>query len=193
MARILTKTKSTRGKPYQCLACHKPIVASQKYYEWTPFRSFSRRKHVDCGYPKRSETDTSKMSSVYAAIEGAEAQIGTMDDPSDIANLLSEVASTASEIATEYQDAVDALGGAGEGSTSAERASALESYAEALESKASDLESEEFEGEDESDSAADATNEEDEKDEKNEEGEGRDEWIQRLRDEAQDTLNELEV
>src|SRR5687768_7987713 len=105
MARVHKKKKSTRGKPYSCIRCDKPIKAGQEYYEWTPFRSFPRRKHAEHGYPKASETDTSKMATVYAAIEDAEQTIATAEDPSDMASALDSVAESAREVASEYEEA----------------------------------------------------------------------------------------
>lgn len=190
MPRVKSKTKSKAGKPYSCIACRKSIVAGQKYFEWAFFRQAPRRKHDECGRPKQSELDNSKMSAVYAAIEGAEESIAKADSKEDIAEALDEVVSSANEVAEEYGEAADAMGGAGESGISAERKDALESFASEVEDAANeirDAEPEEVDEEVEKEKDLPTTTDEQQAAEKEME------FLDGLREQATDALNGLSV
>lgn len=133
MPRVFSKTKSTRGKQYTCVKCAKPIVAGERYHEWSFRFGGDRRQHAACGYPKQSQLTQSKMSSVYAAIESAEESINSATTVEDVKSALDTCAEEVRQVADEYREAAEAMGAAGEGSISEERADALNDFADELE------------------------------------------------------------
>jgi hypothetical protein len=129
MARVLTKTKSRGGKSATCGRCGAPIEPGEMYYSWTPYRS-GTRTHCFRHAPRPSETTTSLLSEVYAAVESAQDQMEGAESIEDVKTLVAEVAEAAQSVAEQYREASEAFGGAGE---NAERADELESWASELE------------------------------------------------------------
>lgn len=182
MPRVNRSTKNKAGKSYTCDVCSKGITAGQDYYSW----SF-RRRHVECGYPKRSELTHSKMSAVYAAVESAEESISTASDVDSLAEALRNVAESAREVAQEYMDAVEAMNMSGAGTENEERADSLNAFADEIESEADDIESETWEAEENED----ADNEANEQTDQN--GDTEAEWLENQKDRARDALGNLEL
>lgn len=129
MPRVITKTKNRAGRERQCGRCGRKIEPGDKYYTWsfryggTAYRCIEHR-------PRQSELTQSKMSTVYAAIEGATDDLPNADDPEAVAQLVQDVAEAVREVADEYEEAAEPFGGAGE---NAERADELHGWADELE------------------------------------------------------------
>ena len=144
MPRVYTyKTQARRGDkaPHTCVKCHKPIEPGQDRYEWSFRYGGTRRQHVSCGYPRRSQLTQSKMGAVYDVIDG---DWGTTQE--DVKTNLEMAAETVREVASEYDEAAQSFGGQGE---NAERASELDSYAGTLDDASREVEdAEKEEGED---------------------------------------------
>jgi hypothetical protein len=167
MPRVTTKTKATRGAAYHCGKCGEKIKPGTKYYEWSFRYGGTRRQHEACGFPRRGQLTQSKMGAVYDAIDDAETTIATADTASDIADAVRSAAEVVNEIELEYRDAADAMGAAGESGISAERADELESFASDLEGEADNIADEE----------------------RDEENETEEQFIERLREQATDALD----
>lgn len=205
MPKVLTKKKSTAGKEYICTKCGKRVEPGTMYHEWSFRFGGTYRQHEGCGRPKPSQLTRSKLSSVYAAVEGAEDDIQAAQEPDDIASVLDSVAEEVETVKSEYEEAVEAMGAAGESGESQERVDALESFYDELQSAADDIRGEEEpEAEEEDDDADDdETGEkiEESEDEKEKRaaakekatGEKREEWLADLRDRANDALGSLSV
>lgn len=146
MPRVHAKTKSKRGIEYNCISCPEKIKAGEKYFEWTFRYGDARRQHASHGHPKQSQLTRSKMSSAYAAIEGAESDISDCVSAEDIAQCLRDCADEIENVRQEYQDGLDnmpdGLRDAAESGETGERMSALEEFGSDLQSAADEIESE---------------------------------------------------
>ena len=138
MPKVYTYTTKARrdGKPpLKCGVCREDILPGQKRYEYEFRYGGKRVRHVTCGYPKRSELTQSKMSSVYATIEGIEGSWG--DSTQEIAMNLQAIIDTVEEVKTEYEEAAENFGNAG---PSQEMADELDMFQSTLESALSEVE-----------------------------------------------------
>lgn len=133
MPRVLRQKKINRGKELRCPRCpegQQVIGPGDEYLKWS-FRYGGT--HVRCVLhpPRRSELTQSKMSEVYASIEGAEEDIRKAESIEEVTGAIESVSETTQEVAMEYSDAAEAFGGEGE---NAERAEELESWGSDLDS-----------------------------------------------------------
>jgi len=205
MPRVTTKTKSRSGKDYTCESCHKKIEPGTKYYKWSFRYGGTHRQCAACGMPKQSQLTQSKMSGFYAAIEAAEAAINSATSIDDLASALNDCAQAVDEVRQEYEDGLDnmpdGLRAAAEEGEVGEKMQALEEFKDNLESKATDLEGEEFEDEcqyvEQAGGAPCCLGSDDEVHTKEEGGhafvtneEGRTEWFNEKRQEAEDALSD---
>jgi hypothetical protein len=165
MARI-EHVKRARKSPGSCGKCSVDIQPGEPYYS-IAFRYGGKR--VRCAKPecrfRRSDTTQSKMSTVYAAQETAEELLAKWDgkDPEALATIVSDAAEAVREVAGEYQAVGDEHPNLA--SANEERVSELESLADELEG---------FEVEDFDKSA-----------------ETREEWAERMREEAEAVLGQM--
>jgi len=133
MARVNTARKNRAGKVIKCgrAGCGEEIVPGEKYFFWEPRYG---PKHVRCYRhpPRQSETTTSKMSEVYAAVEDAQDWATGYDgiDVNDYEDQVGNVMSVVEEKKGEYEDAAGQFGGAGE---NADRAEELDQFYAELE------------------------------------------------------------
>jgi hypothetical protein len=92
--------------------CHKPITAGQEYHTWYPrygpTTGFSI--HAEHGYPRRSETTTSKMSGVYSAVEALEDELDSIESVEDLETSLASLIEAVDEVANEYEEAARHFG-----------------------------------------------------------------------------------
>jgi hypothetical protein len=187
--RVITRrqTETVKDRPlpnYKCGKCGTEIKVGDPY-RWFQVGFRSHYKQVRCVEiscsPKTSELESSKLSSVYAAIEDAEATIAEADEPDEIESAVQDVANTVREVADEYREAsVNPNTGAVFNTEAEERADTLDSSADELESwsHTQDQEPEtceEHSGDDEDDCE--------------ECQELRDSWIEAIRGEAIDAVN----
>jgi hypothetical protein len=134
----------TARKKTKCDVCPKPIEPGQKYYKWAFYRGPVQRQHSTHGYPKPSQLTQSKMSGVYSAIESAETNISTCDNPADIALELRTAADDIEVIKEEYEEGLsnkpDGLRDAD--TDTQEKIDALSEFIDELRSTADDIEGE---------------------------------------------------
>lgn len=168
MPRVTTQKKSNRGQQIDCEKCRKPIWPGEEYYQWAFFRGRAHNQHVECGRPTRSQLTQSKLATVYDAQDSAQDEIAKLESPDEIAEQVRAVAESAREVAEEYRDAVEAMNMTGSGNESEERADQLEEYADQLEATADEIEGE--------------TNEDGD--------EPKDEFLERLRDDATSAIED---
>jgi hypothetical protein len=130
MPKVHTVRKNRSGKEIKCGRCGAPIEPGQKYHYWEP-RYGPKQVRCQLHYPKRSETTTSKMSEVYAAIEMAEEEMTAYDgrESDYYEEVVQAVEEMANQVADEYRDAAEHFGGTGE---NAERADELEDFSSNL-------------------------------------------------------------
>ena len=149
--RVHTITKSTAAKfkdhTFPCTKCALPIRAGEKFYMYQPNHSQPRRSHVEHGAPKQSELCQGKMSGVYAAIEGAEADISIArqnDDASGLAEILTTCKDSVEEVKNEYEESLgnmpDSLQEGTTGQEIQEKIDALEQFCDELDNAASECE-----------------------------------------------------
>jgi hypothetical protein len=155
MPRVTSKTKSTRGKTYNCTKCGAPITVGQRFYQWA--RRFGRsgvtyRRHMDCGFPKPSELSSAKTAVIEDALQDLslsswnpqvpeewDGNVESIDiDHSEITDALQGIADTAREVGSEYEDGVSNMP---EGLQQGPTGEAMQEIAQELESWADDLES----------------------------------------------------
>ena len=141
VARLHTvlKARKDQGK---CGKCGTPLPAGSAYRHFSVgFRSSYVQKRcmkVECT-PRPSERESSKLSAVYSAMEGAEDELAALrsQDPGtqdDVTSIITTVAESIREVADEYREADEMIGGGGSGATiSGERADELEEAASSLE------------------------------------------------------------
>lgn len=144
---LKTKNKGVKRATYPCRKCAEPIVAGQQYYEWKHRHAEPSRQHHSHGAPRQSELCTGKMSGVYAAIEGVEDVIAagrTADDPSGLADALTNAAEEVRQVKEEYEEGLsnmpDSLQSSSTGEQIQEKIDALEEFADALDNAATDSE-----------------------------------------------------
>lgn len=120
MPRVTTATKNRGGKKvYRCRRCGTEIQPGQKYYKYS-FRYGGTYYHCSSHFPKGSELTQSKMSTVLAAIEDAEARLAQeLSFDGDIGDfdadqyteaareIVAEVCTAAEEVRDEYQAGLD--------------------------------------------------------------------------------------
>jgi hypothetical protein len=102
------ETKAAR-KEYTCEKCHEPIPKGSPYlYFFTGFRSAHKRtRHTTCR-PRTSELETSKKSTIYAAIEEAEDSLdalGEFTEVDDVESIIEGVYDAFREVIDEYREA----------------------------------------------------------------------------------------
>lgn len=142
MTRRVTVSDRERPLPnYTCGKCGVEIKVGDPYIYWEPYFR-SSMKAIRCTkstcYPRPSELDSSKMSTVLAAIEDANSvDTSTFTEASDFTGVLEDVVSALNEVAQEYRDADDNFGGGGN-TQSGERADELEDQASDLENTSFD-------------------------------------------------------
>lgn len=131
MPRVITKKKSSAGKPYACGKCRRPIEPGEDYRSWS-FRyggTYRRCFRPECA-PRPSELTQSLMSSVYAAQE--EFSDGApYETVADVVTAVEMVRDAAEEVREQYEAAAEPFGGQGEHQ---DRADELESWISDLES-----------------------------------------------------------
>ncbi len=190
-----------KGKTIKCESCGRAIEKGQPY-RWFKVGFRSNWKHIRCMRsectPRRSTLESSKMSGIYAAIETAEDSIGAVDwngSAEDVVSSLKDALETAGsefeDVASEYSEAAYSMGGAGE---------SMQNVADSIENAASDLQSWDPNDEepDFEQCESDAHNDEDKPVEKGDTDlceECRtiaDEWVQSVKDEATEALNDAE-
>jgi len=97
-------------KEYTCGKCRNTIAKSDPY-RWAKPGFRSKTKLVRCMTPacvfRPSELDTSKMSDAYAAIEGAEDDLGGCETIEDAKGVFEACAEGLRGVAGEYQEASD--------------------------------------------------------------------------------------
>lgn len=152
MPRVYLKTKSARGKVYDCRACGEPITEGQQFYQWS--RRFGRSgmtyfKHAACGRPRPTELSSRKTAALEEAVNDASPTIDQWapampedvadegaHDTSDLKEALEAIADTAEEIGQEYQDGFDNMP---EGLNQGDTAMAMEDVAQRLDEWVSEL------------------------------------------------------
>jgi ABC-type transporter Mla subunit MlaD len=151
MPRVYSPKKNRSGKSLACGRCSRTIEPGETYY-WWKFRYGG--KQVRCGdhYPRPSELTQSKLSQVYAAVEGAEDALGDAKTVDEVTGALETAAGEVRDVADEYREAAEAMGDAG--SEHEERADAVEEFADALEQFDPDLDDEPEEDESEEEAQA---------------------------------------
>jgi hypothetical protein len=133
VARVHTVDRARKDQGH-CGKCGDAIPAGSPY-RWfsVGFRSHYKQKRCmkqSC-YPKTSELESSLLSGVYAAQEGAALPEDPEDDTSSLSDALNSVAEAANEVADQYEEADEAMGGhQGE---NYEKAESLREYASELE------------------------------------------------------------
>lgn len=182
--RVLLRTK-TRGKELTCEKCRKSIEKGQKYYKWSFRYRGTHTQHESCGYPKPSQLTQSKMSGVYAAVEFCEESISSSDNKDDIVSALNDCAQSIQDVRDEYQEAIDNApqglqDAGGPGGQWQEKIDQLEEFQSALEEASSDIEGESFEFDGNEDEAPSA-------------GEQEKEWLNELKEKANEALGSLSV
>jgi DNA repair ATPase RecN len=185
--RVTEHKKSKAGREYPCEKCPDLIVAGDQYFEWTPYKSASRRQHSKHGHPTQSQLTTSKLSGVYSAIEDASASVTAAEDVSDIAQALRDCATTCEEVKGEYEEALEALpDGLRDSSDMQEKVDALDTFLDSLNTAADEVDGTSFEDEKSEPSLDD--------EEKHEEWvENKEAWLQEQRDAADTALGEFEL
>ena len=79
MPRVISKTKSNRGKDYFCRECGTKILPGEKYFEYSFFRG-STFRHCAKHYPRGSNLTTSEtLQSALATIEKLEDELRCED------------------------------------------------------------------------------------------------------------------
>lgn len=143
--KVTRHTKSTRGREYRCSGCKQEssvIAPGEEYYEWHPRNGPPGRRHVKCGYPRRSMLSGSKLGTLWDAQDDANEQIDAwapeIDSPdySDVKSALESVAEAARDVGQEYADGIQNMPDALQYSPTAEAmqqcADDCEAYADAL-------------------------------------------------------------
>lgn len=175
VARLYTVKKSRKDqKP--CESCKMELPAGTPYlYYYVGFRS--NYKHVRCTksecFPKPSERESSKTATILAAQESFD--VSGMDTKDDIEAAVQAVGDSVQEVADEYQEALDAWENGN---------SELEEKVSHYEDQANEISNWTYEGE------AEPEQEEDEDEEAFQER--WDEWIEQVRSEAQDAVDNIE-
>ena len=145
MPRVHCVTKNKHGKMVTCNTCQQVIEPGQKYYWWA-FRYGGKRTRCINHAPRTSDFTQSKMSGAYAAIEGAQDELGECTSPHDMPPILEACADSIDEVASEYQDSLDNMpenfqqGSTGE--EIQEKIDGLNEFAEACRQAASAIEGE---------------------------------------------------
>lgn len=105
-------TKKARKDQGKCGHCATPLPVGSEYRYWASFRGPKQVRCMDPGCtPRRSELESSKLSSIYAAQEDAEDSlnhldaVGDVDDIKDeVTTIVREVGSVVQEVAEEYRE-----------------------------------------------------------------------------------------
>lgn len=179
------KSRKDQGK---CGHCGDELPAGSGYVWWKMgFRS--NYKHKRClkavCFPKPSERESNKTATILAAQESFEMQIDNINDKEEIESLVQEVGSAVREVAEEYREAADAWEQGN--SELEEKADHYEGQADESENWESDKGEEpelceKHEEEGDQDKAANCEDCQ----------EKREEWIQEIRDEATEVVNNIE-
>lgn len=144
MPRVSTKTKNRGGtKTYRCSGCKKDdntILPGERYYQWQFRYGGPIRRHVDCGYPRRSELTNAIYGGLLDSIDNAEKAIDDATSVEDIVALVEEIASEVEDLRQQYEEAAEPFGGGG---PNGEKRDEFESFGYELESFNPD-ESDEF-------------------------------------------------
>lgn len=174
----LARVKRVNGtrKEWKCEKCGDTVPIGGSVLAFSVgFRAPTRRRCTkpEC-YPKNSELESSQVSEVYAALEGVD--FGAASDQDEIEAMLQEVADAATNVASEY-----------EGSEMYEINYNLQERAEALNTVAQDIE--------DWSPGRDQPQEDDESTwgEKGSYQEALDEWLDDIKQEAQDLLDTLDL
>jgi len=139
MPRVNTATKSRVGKEIMCRRCHRKIEPGERYFYYK-FRYGGKYTHCKLHPPRASELTQSKMSGVYAAVEGAEDALALLQKKNgtveDVQAVLETAADEVESIRDEYQDSLDnmpeGLQGSSTGEAIQEKIDALEEFAQTL-------------------------------------------------------------
>lgn len=136
MPRAFLKTKNRGGhKTYKCSVCKEEIAPGDQYYTWKFNRGSRYFQHATHGHPRRSQLTQSKMGEVWDAVDAFD--VSQAEQPEPIFEALQAVADVAESVASEYNDAADSIESSfPSGNPTSE---ACRATAEALESWASDL------------------------------------------------------
>jgi hypothetical protein len=135
IARVTTVQKSR--KPGKCEKCgiDLPVGSTYRHFK-VGFRS--RHVHKRCMAsacsPKTSELESSMLSDVYAAMEDAEDQAGSVESVEDAQEILQVLADAIREVASAYEEASTNDDGVVFNTEAEERQQVLESAADDLES-----------------------------------------------------------
>lgn len=131
----------------RCCRCPEPIVKGEEYHQWaikSQRGGTVYRQHTSHGHVRQSQLTHSKMSGVYAAIEGAEDALSSAETCEDVAEALRSAASDVEGVRDEYQESLDnmpeQLQQGDTGQQIQEKVDGLEEFADALNSAADDCE-----------------------------------------------------
>lgn len=162
MPRVNSAMKNRAGKKIKCGRCGKEIKPGDKYFYFT-FRYGG--KHIRCAehYPRPSELTQSKMSGVYAAVEGVEDTIAEVragkSNIEDLAGALESAADDVDSVKDEYQEGLDNMpdGLRDAAYETEDKINELESFAETLRGAAEEVREAETDNEDEQEDAIENT------------------------------------
>lgn len=179
------KSRKDQGK---CGHCGDELPAGSGYVWWKMgFRS--NYKHKRClktaCFPKPSERETNKTATILAAQENFEENIGNLTEKEEIESAVQEVGAAVREVAEEYREAADAW---------EQGNSELEEKADHYEGQADESENWESDQGDEPewcDLHEDASSVD--RGECTECMEKEEDWIQAIRDEAIEVVNNIEM
>lgn len=191
IARVHTVEKSRKDQG-KCGKCGKELPAGTGYRYWKPYFR-SNYKAVRCldaaCRPANSELESSKVSTIYAAQEAFEANVGDLSTKDDIEAAVQEVADAVTEVKDEYDDALSSWEYGNEG---------LQEKVDHYESQAYELDGWQFDGADdwelcdEHDEAE--ADREDEAVEACEDCQhNKEEWLEEIREAAREKVNEVEI
>ena len=173
---IVKKARKDQGK---CSRCGDALPAGSAYQYWYPgFRSnykIVRCMKAEC-FPRPSERETSKASTILAAQEKFADNIGTLDSVEDIEAAVQEVADAVEEVREEYESALDSWENGNE---------QLQEKVDHYESQTYDVDGWNWDGEGEPEK------EDDESDE--DFATRQDEWIEEVRQAARDIVESIET
>ena len=145
--------KAARKEQGKCGKCGDDLPKGQPYRWYSVgFRSHyaSKRCMKSTCSPRQSELESSKLSSVYSAQEGAEDELaalrnGEPQDQQAVQDVMTGFAEAVRETADEYREADEAIGGGGTGTISEERADLLNEAADELDGFSPQADPEQFE------------------------------------------------
>lgn len=177
------KSRKDQGK---CGRCGDELPAGSGYIWWKMgFRSnykYKRCLKAVC-FPKPSERETNKTATILAAQETFDENIGELEDKGEIEIAVQEVGAAVREVAEEYQEALDQWEHGNE---------ALQEQVDHYEGRADEVENWESSEAEEPEYCEAHEEEQADTSECEDCQERREDWIQKIRDEAADAVNNIE-